>query len=74
MTQHNPRARRNVSSFESCERCDDTGTVPVELERVYDGHVYTAWAAACPDCEEGERRRVSWARRRESWRFAEEAA
>lgn len=65
---------RNITSFGSCERCDDTGTVPVELVRVYEGHRYDRFAAPCDRCEQGERRRVNWARQRRSWRYEETAA
>ncbi len=65
---------RNITSFGSCETCDDSGVVAVDLELVFDGRSYDRWAGICDRCEEGERRRVSWARRRCSWRYDERGA
>jgi hypothetical protein len=65
---------RNLSSFGSCERCDDTGVISLDRVRIYEGHVYDRYAGTCDRCEEGERKRVAWACRRRSWRHDEVAA
>jgi hypothetical protein len=68
------RLIENITSFGSCEQCDDTGVVPVELVQVFDGHEYDRWAGTCACCQEGQRRRSSWVRRRRSWRYDCEVA
>src|SRR5690348_14800692 len=44
---------QNVTRWDRCERCDDTGLAIVPGARVYDGHSYEHWAAPCAECQAG---------------------
>jgi hypothetical protein len=69
-----PQTIKNVTGTGSCSLCDDVGLVALDRVDVFDGHEYASWAAPCSWCEEGERRRISVAKWRRSWRDQEVAA
>jgi hypothetical protein len=65
---------RNVTSFGSCQVCDDTGLMVDDKARVWRGTVYPHWCIPCVYCEAGSEKRLRLSRRRDNWRDREVAA